>query len=123
VVSGLADRQVNLSLPRFDIESRTELTSLMQALGMNLAFEPGTADFSAMTAQEQLFVGFIVHQANITVDEEGTEAAAATAVGVGVTSAPTDPPVDVVADRPFIFAIRDTVTGCLVFMGRVGDPG
>lgn len=122
VAADLADRQVNLSLPRFDIESRAEMTGLMKSLGMNLAFEPGAADFSAMTMQEQLFVGFIVHQANITVDEDGTEAAAATAVGVGVTSAPGEPPVEVVVDRPFIFAIRDTVTGCLVFMGRVGDP-
>lgn len=122
VVAGLASREVNLSLPRFDIESRAELTELMKALGMNAAFEPGGADFSAMTAEEKLFVGFIVHQANITVDEAGTEAAAATAVGVGVTSAPVDQPVDMVVDRPFIFAIRDTVTGAVVFMGRVGDP-
>jgi serpin B len=122
VVASLTDRTVNLSMPRFDIESRAEMTDVMRALGMNTAFEPGSADFSAMTTDEQLFIGFIVHQANITVDEAGTEAAAATAVGVGATSAPTDPPVDVVVDRPFIFVIRDTITGCPVFMGRIGDP-
>ena len=120
-VAGLAASQVNLSLPRFDIESRAEMTEVMNALGMNLAFQPGAADFSGMTAEEELFVGFIIHQANITVDEKGTEAAAATAVGMRATSIP-GVPVDLVVDRPFIFAVRDTVTGAVVFMGRIGAP-
>jgi serpin B len=75
-----------------------------------------------MTSEAQLLIQDVVHQANITVDEEGTEAAAATAVVVGVTSAPADEPVEVTVDRPFVFALRDRETGAVLFFGRVVDP-
>jgi serpin B len=75
-----------------------------------------------MTAEERLFVGMVIHQANITVDEQGTEAAAATAVGMRATSAPMDPPVELTIDRPFLYAVRDTATGAVLFLGRVSDP-
>ncbi len=121
-VRGLAGRQVNLGLPRFDLETKVELSTVLAALGMPSAFDPSSADFSAMTTDEELFIGVVIHQANITVDEQGTEAAAATAVGMRATSAPMDPPVELTIDRPFLYAVRDTVTGAVLFLGRVSDP-
>lgn len=121
ITASLGRRQVNLGMPKFDIETKAELTSLLAALGMPSAFDPDAADFSAMTAEEQLFIGFVVHQANITVDEAGTEAAAATAVGMEATAAPSDP-VELEIDRPFVYVLRDAPTGTVLFLGRVGDP-
>lgn len=121
-VRSSAGRDVNLGLPRFDLETKVELNAVLAALGMPGAFDPSAADFSGMTTAEQLFIGVVVHQANITVDEEGTEAAAATAVGMRATSAPMDPPVELTIDRPFLYAVRDTVTGAVLFLGRVSDP-
>lgn len=117
----LQSRQVQLQLPKFDIESKFSLADQLSQLGMPTAFTDA-ADFSGMTTEEALFISAVVHQANITVTEEGTEAAAATAVVVDATSAPTDEPVELIIDRPFVFALRDTATGAVVFMGRVGDP-
>ena len=90
-------------------------------MGMAEAFG-AQADFSGMTTWEKLFISDVVHQANITVDEKGTEAAAATAVVMAGTAAPVDPPVQLTFDRPFTFWLRDTATGAIVFMGRVADP-
>lgn len=120
-VAGLAEAQVNLRLPRFDIDQKFELTPAMQALGMVDAFDGGRADFSAMTDDAKLFIAFIIHQANITVDEKGTEAAAATAVGMSETSAP-GLMVDLSVDRPFLYAVRDVPTGAVLFLGRVTNP-
>ncbi len=118
----LGSRQVNLGLPRFDLESKVDLSDVLVTLGMPSAFSPSAADFSGMTTAEQLFIGVVIHQANITVDEKGTEAAAATAVGMRATSAPMEPPVELTLDRPFLYAVRDTVTGAVLFLGRVSDP-
>ncbi len=90
---------------------------------MPTAFFDGVADFSGMATGEQLFIGDVIHQANITVDEEGTEAAAATAVVMIATSAPPEEePVTLIVDRPFTFWLRARSTGVVVFMGRVNDP-
>ncbi|MGB2985185.1 MAG: serpin family protein, partial [Phycisphaerae bacterium] len=70
---------------------------------------------------EQLFIANVIHKAFVAVDEEGTEAAAATAVVVGATSAPGEPVV-VTVDRPFVFVVRDIPTGTILFLGRVVDP-
>jgi serpin B len=88
---------------------------------MPTAFDPNNADFSGMTTEERLLIDEVIHEAYIAVDEEGTEAAAATAVVMQETSAPM---VDetLTIDRPFIFALRDTETGALLFLGRVVDP-
>jgi serpin B len=122
VGDALSSRLVNLGMPTFDIETGASLGEVLRALGMPSAFDPDTADFSAMTDDQRLFIAAVVHQANITVDENGTEAAAATAIGMATTSAPIDPPVDLVIDRPFLFAVRDVPTGAVVFLGRIGDP-
>ena len=80
------------------------------------------ADFSAMTGDRALSIAEVVHKAFVSVDEEGTEAAAATAV-VMVESAMPGQPVEVTIDHPFIFLIRDIETGAVLFVGRVVDPG
>ena len=123
LTSSLAPREVVLDLPRFDIETRVELATVMAALGMPTAFDPDRADFSGMTADEKLFIDLIIHQANITVDEKGTEAAAATAVVMRTTSANTEPPVNLSIDRPFLYAVRDIPTGAVLFLGRVSRLG
>jgi serpin B len=87
---------------------------------MQRAFSPGDADFSGITTAESLYISDVVHQALVSVDEAGTEAAAATAVIAGTTSAPE--PAELVADRPFIFLIHDVATGSVIFAGRVMDP-
>jgi serpin B len=121
ITAELADRPVALSLPRFSTESKLGLADALRVLGMPLAFDPDLADFSGITTEETLFISDVIHQANIDVDEEGTEAAAATAVVMEATGAPMEP-VTLVVDRPFLFALRDTTTGAIVFLGRVTDP-
>ena len=122
VFGALENRLVQLSFPKFDIETATDLSSVLSAMGMPTAFTDN-ADFSGMTASEKLVISSVIHQANITVDEEGTEAAAATAVVMEATSAPApEEPVVVNVDRPFTYWLRDTATNTIVFMGRVNDP-
>ncbi|CAB4852106.1 MAG: serpin family protein [Actinobacteria bacterium] len=121
VFAALAERPVDLGMPRFDIGTSINLTDVLAGMGMPTAFTD-RADFSGITQTEPLAMGAVIHQANITVDEVGTEAAAATAVVMVGTSAPVDPPVTVTIDRPFTFWLRETTTGTIVFMGRVNDP-
>ena len=122
VFAALEPAPVMLSFPRFDIETSVSLADVLGELGMATAFSDD-ADFSGMTTGEPLTIGDVIHQANITVDEEGTEAAAATAVVMEATGMP-DPqePIELVVDRPFTFWLRDVTTGTIVFMGRVNDP-
>ena len=123
IVQGLANRrpEVDLALPSFSIETKTELASVLSSLGMPLAFDPNGADFSGMTTQERLYIGAVIHQANIDVDEKGTEASAATAVVMEASAAPLDH-VTFQVDRPFLFLLRDTTSGAIVFLGQVTDP-
>ncbi len=120
ITSALADTQVTLTLPKFSIETKADLGALLAALGMPTAFG-ASADFSGITAAEQLAISAVIHQANIDVDEKGTTAAAATAVVLRATGMPAQP-VTVTADHPFLFALRDVPTGTVLFLGRVGDP-
>ncbi len=122
VFAALNNKQVDLGLPRFDIETSTSLATLLGAMGMATAFSDA-ADFSGMTADEKLMIGNVIHQANITVDEEGTEAAAATAVVMAATAMPVeDVPVVLTIDRPFTFWLRDGAGSTVLFAGRVNDP-
>jgi serpin B len=120
-VDALSTSEVHLSLPRFETETREDLTDLLVTLGMPLAMDPGAADFSGITTEESLFITGVIHQANITVDEKGTEAAAATAVVMGASAMPEEFK-ELKVDRPFIFALRDTSTGAILFLGRIVDP-
>ena len=123
LTAGLRDTPLTLDLPRFRFTWAADLTSALQSLGMTTAFT-GAADFTGMTTAEPLSIGFVRHQAFIAVDEKGTEAAAATAVGiVGSAMRVTQPTgITVRVDHPFLFAITDTTTGLPLFLGRVTNP-
>ncbi len=120
---GLAPRQVSLALPRFKVTSSFALRPVLTALGMPLAFTD-EADFSGITTAQRLRVDEVVHQAYIDVNEAGTEAAAATAVVMTASArlVRPEPPVEMIVDRPFRFAITDLRSGLLLFLGRVSDP-
>jgi len=120
ITGALTEAQVALAFPKFGIETKAELGPILAALGMPSAFDD-RADFSGITTAEQLVISNVIHQANIDVDEKGTEAAAATAVVMRATAMPAEP-VAFRADRPFLFALRDVPTGAVLFLGRVGDP-
>ncbi|GEP36051.1 serine/threonine protein kinase [Nocardioides szechwanensis] len=111
---------VGLLLPKWTFRTDAALGDALMALGMTLPFEAGNADFSAMTTEADLYISAVLHQAFIAVDEEGTEAAAATAVVMMESSAPQLTPV--VVDRPFLFVIHDVEHGTPLFVGRVSDP-
>jgi serpin B len=117
----LAPATVRLALPKFEYRTQETVSSLLQRLGMAAAFDPQTADFSGMTTEERLFIGEVIHEAFIAVDEAGTEAAAATAVVMRATAAPVDA-VELDVDRPFLYSLYDRATGAILFMGRVLDP-
>jgi serpin B len=116
--------QVDLTLPRFEFRSELGLKPPLREMGIVAAFvepsRPDGADLTGMTAERELFVHDVVHQAFISVDEQGTEAAAATAVIIGLESAP--PPATLTADRPFLFLIQHDTTGEILFLGQVADP-
>jgi len=118
--TGLSDHLVDLAFPKFSFRSSIPAKAPLQALGMVEAFDAGKADFSGMTETLPFYIQDVAHQAFIAVDERGTEAAAATAVIAGTTSAP--PPATLTVDRPFVFAIIDRTTGATLFVGRVLDP-
>jgi serpin B len=117
-MDALEPRKQDLYLPRFEVASEFGLNDVLVAMGMPDAFDPQTADFSGMDGERDLSIQAAVHKAFVKVNEEGTEAAAATGIGVGVTSMPPS----VRADRPFLFLIHDNVTGSILFLGRVTDP-
>jgi len=117
----MPSREVQVSMPKFRVETSFSLAKTLAAMGMPTAFDPNNADFSGITTQEQLYISKVVHQANISVDEKGTEASAATAVQIEMGAIPARQ-VTLHVDRPFIFAVRDTNTGAILFLGRVVDP-
>lgn len=114
-----ADHQIDLTLPSFEFESEIGLKEALQSLGMVAAFEQDQADLSGI-ADRDLFVQDALHKSFIALDEEGTEAAAATALVIGIVSAP--PPATFTADRPFLFYIEHGTTGEMLFLGQVTDP-
>ncbi|HNJ81961.1 MAG TPA: serpin family protein, partial [Methanoregulaceae archaeon] len=118
----LSSQRVNVSFPKFSMETKYSLPGALSAMGMPTAFTPD-ADFSGMDGKRDLFIDDVIHQAFVEVDEEGTEAAAATAVVIRMTSLHLEEPVPVFrADHPFIILIQDDETGNILFMGRVMDP-
>jgi len=122
-LDGLATREIVLTLPKFEYHSESiSLRSQLSALGMADAFDPDAADFSGMDGKRDLFISDGFHKAMVRVDEDGTEAAAATVVNMQATSALADPPLALTIDRPFVFLIRDDATGALLFMGRIVNP-
>ena len=120
IVDALGRTEVRLSMPKFEYDAGLSLKDTLVALGLKNAFS-SAADFSSMTGDRDLFIGDVYHKAFVSVDEEGTEAAAATAVVTQLTAAP-GLPVEVRVDRPFVFLVRDIQTGAILFMGQVLDP-
>jgi serpin B len=116
---------VDVTLPRFRFSRRLDLRPILAAAGMPSAFDPKVADFSGVLApgQPNLFISAVVHEAMVRVDEEGSEAAAATGIVMRPTAVMPEHDAKVFrADRPFVFAIVDRETGLSVFLGRVTDP-
>ena len=118
---GMRKREVNVFLPRFKVESTfASLKRDLSTLGLSDAFNAQRADFSGIST-EPLFISDVVHKAFVEVNEEGTEAAAATGIILRTTSMPA-PPVTFRADHPFIFLIRENESGKILFMGRIVNP-
>ena len=120
IISNLAYQPMYLNFPKFEFETEISLVNILAEMGMTSAFSDG-ADFSGMTGNKDLFISDVFHKAFVSVDEEGTEAAAATAVLMELTSAPENP-LRLEIDRPFLFLIRDHQTNSVLFMGRVVEP-
>ena len=121
ILNGMQPTSVSLGVPKFEFTKDFGLSDALKELGMSDAFDIGLADFSGMTGDKDLFIGNVIHKAFVAVDEEGTEAAAATAVIMETTSAPMYD-VSLQVDRPFLFIIRNTVSGQILFIGRVMNP-
>ena len=114
--------EVIVRLPKFTMEYSADILTALKAMGLKTAAEPGAADFSGISGNRDLFVSGVFHKAYVHVDEEGTVAAAATAMAMAGAAAPMQPPIEFNADHPFLFFIRDDKTGEVLFMGRVADP-
>ena len=121
ITGSLKSNQVNLTMPKFTITSEFSLNQALSDLGMPAAFSASSADFSGMDGAKDLYISGVLHKAFVTVDEAGTEAAAATGVIVGTTAMPVEVK-QMVIDHPYIFLIRDIPTGTVLFMGRVVNP-
>lgn len=120
ILDGLEPGYIDLTMPKFKVESSFGLNDTLAKMGMTLAFDPSQADFSGMDGKKDLFISAVVHKAFVSVDEKGTEAAAATGVAMP-TTAILNPPV-VQVDRPFFFAIYHPGSGTVLFAGRMMDP-
>ena len=112
------ETKIDVYLPKFTFETKYFLPETLKTMGMNQAFVPFGADFSGMDGSDLLYISDIIHQAFVEVNEEGTEAAAATAVMVAFASMPNY----FNANHPFIFMIQQKETGNILFMGKVVDP-
>ncbi len=119
-LGGIESTYIDLTIPKYEFESKFSLSDAFQALGLTAAFGAG-ADFTGISEEAPLELFDVLHKSFVAVDEEGTEAAAATGAVVGATSAQ---PIEetLVVDRPFLFLIRDKPTGAILFLGRVSDP-
>ena len=128
LLADVAEAYVALEMPRFEFDAGFRLGDVLSGMGMSSAFDPAAADFSGMDGRSCLagdpgclYVREVVHKGFVSVDEAGTEAAAATGVVMQTESAKLEP-VRVTVDRPFIFLIRDRATGTVLFLGRVMAP-
>jgi serpin B len=123
ILDGLHYTDVMLKMPRFTVESSFSLDDTLAEMGMPDAFNAGQADLSGMDGQHDLYLSSVIHKAYASVDEEGTEAAAATVAIVGLTAIMPGEPVNLTIDRPFIFVIYDQPTQSILFVGRITNPG
>ncbi|KAI0212404.1 Serpin B8 [Lamellibrachia satsuma] len=123
-IADMTTKQVNVILPKFSLSQNIDLKVYLQAMGMTNVFDQSAADLSGIgTGSGDLYVDFVQHMAIIKVDEQGTEASAATAVGVCYARRRRDTPVPFDVDRPFLFILREKRCGSILFMGRLTTPG
>ncbi|MCK9639056.1 MAG: serpin family protein [Prolixibacteraceae bacterium] len=108
-------------IPKWKFSWDITLNRILSSLGMDVAFDPNKANFSGINANNQLYITKVIHKTYIDVSESGTEAAAVTSVGIGLTSMPVDPPA-FYAIRPFLFFITEEDTGAILFAGKVENP-
>jgi serpin B len=120
IMASLTEHQLELTLPKFKFDAPLGLKEVLINLGMTDAFDSQLADFSGLDGTRNLYITDVLHKGFVSVDENGTEAAAATAVIVGDASVPE--PATLNVDKPFVFFIRDRPTGAILFVGRVVDP-
>lgn len=113
--------KVPVWIPKWKFSWDITLNGILSSLGMEVAFDPNKANFSGINAENQLYITKVIHKTFIDVSESGTEAAAVTSVGVGVTSMPVDPP-SFYLTRPFLFFITEEDTGAILFAGKVENP-
>jgi len=118
LVASLESSRILLTLPKFTFDYDVLLDPALERMGMGIAFIPWVADFTRIGDRDDIHITRVDQKAFIDVHELGTEAAAATSVGVGITSAPPQ----ITFDRPFHFMIRERASGTILFLGRVGDP-
>jgi serine protease inhibitor len=118
-ITNLHSTRAELFLPKFKLENNFNLNATLAALGMGVAFTE-FADFTRMTPNGGVLITDVLHRTYVDVDEEGTEAAAVTAVGMGVVCACQPPPIRI--DRPFLFALRENLSGTILFMGVIRHP-
>jgi serpin B len=118
--SGFASHEVDLYFPKFKFEYEKSLNDMLKSMGMSIAFSTTNADFTNIDKRGHLYISEVKHKTFVQVDEEGTEAAAVTSVGVGVTS--VGPNTVMRVDRPFIFAIRENNSGTVLFIGKIVEP-
>ena len=123
ILDSLQSTDVILKMPRFTVESSFSLGDTLAKMGMPDAFNASQADFSGMDGQRDLYVSSVIHKAYASVDESGTEAAAATVAIVSLTAIMPGEPVSLTIDRPFIFVIYDQPTQSILFAGRITNPG
>lgn len=122
-MTSFRNAQGDVKLPRFKMDYSRELNNALTALGMGVAFDRSKANFSGIREQKDLFISQVKHKAVLEVNEEGSEAAAATSVAIGMTSVRREPErFSFIADRPFLLAIRDQQTGAILFLGAVFEP-
>jgi serine protease inhibitor len=124
-IDRFAERRGTIVLPRFELTYGVQLNGALKSLGMAIAFDPDKADFSQIHAPPpSLFISDAEHKTYINVDEEGTEAAAATSIGISATMARSDtpPPFQMIVDHPFFCAIAESQSGALLFAGTVSNP-
>jgi len=117
-INQLQTDELMLRLPKFESEYKKSLNDILKAMGMEEAFSEKEADFSNINPDVRLVISEVMHKANITVNEEGSEAAAATSVGFGPTSAPPS----FIVNRPFVYLIRERISGTVLFMGMMNNP-
>lgn len=119
-MGNLTEEKVVLHLPKFTLEYELLMNDVLIALGMEKAFIPGQADFSEIHDGGGLYIDKVKHKTYVEVDEQGTEAAAVTSVEMRLTS--VDDPITMRINRPFIFVIRESYSGSILFMGKMVDP-